>query len=72
MIPLNDDKVFYCYNQNTKNKCGLIQIINDTIKCLTVEKNIIEIDSKYYYKNVFSALKYNDDQIILSSIEEIF
>lgn len=69
MIPLNDDKVFYCYNQKTKNKCGLIQIVNDTIKCLTVEKNILEINSKYYYKNVFSALKYNDDQIILSSIE---
>ena len=69
MIPLNDDKVFYCYNQKTKNKCGLIQIVNDTIKCLTVEKNILEIKSNYYYKNVFSALKYNDDQIILSSIE---
>lgn len=70
MIPLNDDKVFYCYNQKTKNKCGLIQIVNDTIKNLAVEKNILEVNpSYYYYKNVFSALKYNDDQIILSSIE---
>ena len=40
MIPLNDDKVFYCYNQKTKNKCGLIQIINGTIKNLTAEKDI--------------------------------
>ena len=71
MVPLEDDKVFYCLSSNKNNMCGLIQISNQNIKKLIWEEIILSYiytDSYSYRKNIIHALKFNDSQIILSAM----